>query len=492
MNIGIIGAGSIAGTMARTVAAIPEKAKIYAIASRSLEKAQEFAREFNIPKAYGSYEEMLQNPAIDLVYIATPHSQHYQNMKLCLANNKAVLCEKAFTKNTMEAQEILREAESKNILVTEAIWTRYMTSRKIISETISSGIIGDVDHLSANLHYSIANKERMVRPELAGGALLDLGVYCLNFATMFFGNEIEKIDSEVTDADVMAEILKTQKENARTITVEDRPAKMDDEVTINFEGFIDDEAFEGGKGENYKLTLGSHSFIDTFEDQIVGKSIGDKFDVNVTFPEDYHADNLKGKPAVFKVELLAITETELPELDDEFASEVSSFETFDAYKEDVKKTLEVKKEREVKRQKQQAVVEKIAEASEVDIPEPMIEYQQERMFDEFSQNMMYQGLQMEQYLKIMNTTKEAMLEQVKPDAIARIKNGLVLDAVVEAEKIEVTDAEVDEEVAKMAESYQMEADKLKELVGDKEMESIKKDLAARKALEFLAENCKEV
>lgn len=306
------------------------------------------------------------------------------------------------------------------------------------------------------------------------------------------GVEIEKIDSEVTDADVMAEILKTQKENARTITVEDRPAKMDDEVTINFEGFIDDEAFEGGKGENYKLTLGSHSFIDTFEDQIVGKSIGEKFDVNVTFPEDYHADNLKGKPAVFKVELLAITETELPELDDEFASEVSSFETFDAYKEDVKKTLEVKKEREVKRQKQQAVVEKIAEASEVDIPEPMIEYQQERMFDEFSQNMMYQGLQMEQYLKIMNTTKEAMLEQVKSDAIARIKNGLVLDAVVEAEKIEVTDAEVDEEVAKMAESYQMEADKLKELVGDKEMESIKKDLAARKALEFLAENCKEV
>ena len=201
MNIGIIGAGSIAGTMARTVAAIPEKAKIYAIASRSLEKAQEFAREFNIPKAYGSYEEMLQNPAIDLVYIATPHSQHYQNMKLCLANNKAVLCEKAFTKNTMEAKEILREAESKNILVTEAIWTRYMPSRKIISETISSGIIGDVDHLSANLHYSIANKERMVRPELAGGALLDLGVYCLNFATMFFGNEIEKIDSSAALTD---------------------------------------------------------------------------------------------------------------------------------------------------------------------------------------------------------------------------------------------------------------------------------------------------
>ena len=306
------------------------------------------------------------------------------------------------------------------------------------------------------------------------------------------GVEIEKIDSEVTDADVMAEILKTQKENARTITVEDRPAKMDDEVTINFEGFIDDEAFEGGKGENYKLTLGSHSFIDTFEDQIVGKSIGDKFDVNVTFPEDYHADNLKGKPAVFKVELLAITETELPELDDEFASEVSSFETFDAYKEDVKKTLEVKKEREVKRQKQQAVVEKIAEASEVDIPEPMIEYQQERMFDEFSQNMMYQGLQMEQYLKIMNTTKEAMLEQVKPDAIARIKNGLVLDAVVEAEKIEVTDAEVDEEVAKMAESYQMDVEKIEEMIGAYEEKAIKSDISIKKAVDFVVAEAKEI
>ncbi|MDD6328700.1 MAG: trigger factor [Eubacteriales bacterium] len=306
------------------------------------------------------------------------------------------------------------------------------------------------------------------------------------------GVEIEKLDATVTDDEVMAEILKAQKENSRSITVEDRPAKMDDEVTINFEGFVDGEAFEGGKGENYKLTLGSHSFIDTFEDQIVGKSIGDTFDVNVTFPADYHVADLKDKPAVFKVELLAITEIELPELDDEFASEVSSFETFDAYKEDVKKILEVKKEREVTREKQTKVVEKVAESSEVEIPEPMIAYNQEKMFEEFSQNMMYQGLQMEQYLQIMNTTKEAMLEQIKPDAIKRIKNGLVLDAVVAAENIEVSDDEFNEEITKMAEAYQMEADKLKELVGDKEMESIKKDIAARKALTFLADHCKEV
>ncbi len=306
------------------------------------------------------------------------------------------------------------------------------------------------------------------------------------------GVEIEKVPSEVTEDEVMAEILKTQKENSRSIPVEDRPAKMDDEVTINFEGFMDGEAFEGGKGEDYKLTLGSHSFIDTFEDQIVGKSIGDKFDVNVTFPEDYHVDDLAGKPAVFKVELLSINEIELPELDDEFASEVSSFETYADYKEDVKKILEVKKEREVKREKQNRIMEKLAETAEVEIPEPMIAYNQERIFNEFAQNMMYQGLQMEQYLKLMNTTKEDMLERVKPDAIGRIKSGLILEAIVDAENITATDEEVDEEIQNMAASYQMEPEKIKELMGDKEMESLKKDVASRKALDFLVENCKEV
>lgn len=306
------------------------------------------------------------------------------------------------------------------------------------------------------------------------------------------GVEIEKVDAEVTEDEVMAEILKTQKENSRSIPVEDRAAKMDDEVTINFEGFVDGEAFEGGKGENYKLTLGSHSFIDTFEDQIAGKSIGDVFDVNVTFPEEYHVAELAGKPAVFKVELLSIKEIELPELDDEFASEVSSFETYAEYKEDVKKVLEVKKEREVKREKESKVIEKIAETAEVDIPEPMIEYNQERIFNEFSQSMMYQGLQMEQYLKLMNTTKEDMLERVRPDAINRIKSSLILEAVVDAEGIVPTDEEVEEELQNMASSYQMELDKIKELIGDKEMESVKKDIASRKALTFLVDNCKEV
>ena len=306
------------------------------------------------------------------------------------------------------------------------------------------------------------------------------------------GVEIEKIDTTVTDEDVMAEILKDQKENGRKIDVTDRAAQMDDEVTINFEGFVDDVAFEGGKGENYKLTLGSHSFIDTFEDQIVGKNIGDKFDVNVTFPEEYHVEELKGKPAVFKVELLAISALELPELDDEFASDVSSFETFAEYKEDKKKTLEVKKEEQAKREKQSKVVEKIAEAAEVEIPEAMIKYNQERIMNEMSQRMMYQGLQMEQYLQLMGTTKEEFLERVKPDAIARIKTSLVLEAVAAAENIVASDDDVDAEIQDMASQYQMKPEELKDMIGAPEMENIKKDIASRKALEFLGENCKEV
>ena len=306
------------------------------------------------------------------------------------------------------------------------------------------------------------------------------------------GVEIEKIDTTVTDEDVMAEILKDQKENGRKIDVTDRAAQMDDEVTINFEGFVDDVAFEGGKGENYKLTLGSHSFIDTFEDQIVGKNIGDKFDVNVTFPEEYHVDDLKGKPAVFKVELLAISALELPELDDEFASDVSSFETFAEYKEDKKKTLEVKKEEQAKREKQSKVVEKIAEAAEVEIPEAMIKYNQERIVNEMSQRMMYQGLQMEQYLQLMGTTKEEFLERVKPDAIARIKTSLVLEAVAAAENIIASDDDVDAEIQDMAAQYQMKPEELKDMIGAPELENIKKDIASRKALEFLGENCKEV
>ena len=306
------------------------------------------------------------------------------------------------------------------------------------------------------------------------------------------GIEVEKADITVTDEEVKAEIERAQKENGRKVTVTDRPAKLGDEVKIDFEGFADDEAFEGGKGENYSLTLGSHSFIDTFEDQIVGKSIGDEFDVNVTFPEDYQAENLAGKPALFKVKLNSITETQLPELNDDFAGDVSAFDTFAEYEQDVKKTLEVRKKDAAERAKEGKCIEKLIEVSEMEIPEPMIELQQERMLEDFDMRLSYQGLKLDQYLQITHQTREDMKEQMKPDAITRIKSSLVVEAVAEAEDIQVSDEEVEEELKKMAEAYQMEVDKMKEMVGDREMESIKRDVRNKKAVKLLVENSVEV
>ena len=306
------------------------------------------------------------------------------------------------------------------------------------------------------------------------------------------GLEVEKADVTVTDEEVKAEIAKTQKENGRKVNVTDRPAKLEDEVKIDFEGFVDDKAFEGGKGEDYALTLGSHSFIDTFEDQIVGKSVGEEFDVNVTFPEDYQAEDLAGKPALFKVKLNSITETQLPELDDEFASDVSAFDTFAEYEEDTRKTLELRKRDAAEREKESKCIEKLIEASEMEIPEPMIKLQQERMLEDFDMRLSYQGLKLDQYLQITKQSREDMMEQMKPDAITRIKSSLVVEAVAEAEKFEVTDEEIDEEMKKMAEAYQLDIEKFKELAGEKEIDSVRHDLKNRKAVKFLAENAKEV
>ncbi len=278
----------------------------------------------------------------------------------------------------------------------------------------------------------------------------------------------------------------------RKVAVTDRPAKLDDEVKINFEGFVDGEAFDGGKGEDYALTLGSHSFIDTFEDQIVGKSVGEEFDVNVTFPEEYQAENLAGKPAVFKVKLLGITETQLPELDDDFASDVSAFDTYAEYEQDVRKTLEVRKKDAAERAKESKVIEKLIETSEMDIPEPMIELQQDRMLEDFGMRLSYQGLKLDQYLQITKMTKDDLKEQMKPDAITRIKSSLVVEAVAKAEAIEVSEDEVNEELGKMAESYQMEVEKFRDMVGDKEIDAIRNDLKNRKAVKLMAESAVEV
>lgn len=301
------------------------------------------------------------------------------------------------------------------------------------------------------------------------------------------GVEIEKVDVEVTDEDVQAELLNVQKQNARNIPVEDRAAKMDDEVTIDFEGFVDGEAFEGGKGENYQLTLGSHSFIDTFEEQIVGKTVGEEFDVNVTFPENYQAEDLAGKPAVFKCKLNGIKETELPELDDEFASEVSEFDTLDEYKADLKATLQVKKEKAAKNTKEGLVIDKIIENAQMELPEPMIETQKEQMMNEFAQQISYQGLSIEQYFQFTGMTKEKFLETATPEAERRIKSRLVLEAIAKAEDIQVSEEELSEELKKMAEMYQMDLEQLTGLVGDSERDAIKEDIAVQKAVDLVRE-----
>ena len=301
------------------------------------------------------------------------------------------------------------------------------------------------------------------------------------------GIEVEKVDAEVTDEDVQAELLNVQKQNSRTIPVEDRAAKMDDEVTIDFEGFVDGEAFEGGKGENYQLTLGSHSFIDTFEDQIVGKNIGEEFDVNVTFPEDYQAEDLAGKPAVFKCKLNGIKETELPELDDEFASEVSEFDTLDEYKADLKATLKVKKEKAAKNTKESLVIDQIIENSTMEIPDAMLDTTKEQMLNEFSQQLSYQGLSVDQYFQFTGMTKEKFLETSTPEAERRIKSRLVLEAIAKAEDIQVSEEELNDELKKMADMYQMDLEQLTGLVGDSEKDAIKQDIAVQKAVDLVTE-----
>ena len=305
------------------------------------------------------------------------------------------------------------------------------------------------------------------------------------------GIKVDKVDVEVTEEEVNEAIETERKNSARTVSVEDRPIQDGDTTVIDFEGFVDGVAFEGGKGENYPLTIGSHSFIDNFEEQLIGKSINDEVEVNVTFPEDYHAAELKGKPALFKVTVKEIKENQLPDLDDEFAEEVSAYDTFAEYKESVKKNLAEKKEADAKNAKEEAVVEAIIADAEMDIPEAMVATQQRQMVEEFAQRLAMQGLSMEQYSQFTGMTASAMMEQVKPQAEKRIKSRLVLEAVVAAENIEVSDAEYEEELAKMAEAYKMEVEQIKEIMDDERAVEMKKDIAIQKAVEFVVANAKE-
>ncbi len=305
------------------------------------------------------------------------------------------------------------------------------------------------------------------------------------------GVKVDKIDTTVTDEEIDEEINKERENNARNITVEDRPVKDGDMTILDFEGFVDGEAFEGGKGEDYPLTIGSGAFIPGFEEQLVGAEIGKEVEVKVTFPEDYQAENLQGKEAVFKCTIKEIKEKELPALDDEFASEVSEFETMAEYRENVKKNLTEKKEKDAKNAKEEAAIQAVVEASEMEIPDQMLESQQKQMVDEFAQRITMQGLSMEQYFQFTGTNYQKMVEQVKPQALERIKSRLVLEAVVKAENIEVTQEEYEKELETMAEVYQMEIAKVKDLMGEREKKNIMQDLAVRKAAEFITDNAKE-
>ena len=305
------------------------------------------------------------------------------------------------------------------------------------------------------------------------------------------GIKIEKIEREVTEEEILAEINRERNKNARNITIEDRPVKDGDMTVIDFEGFVDGEAFEGGKGENYPLTIGSGAFIPGFEEQLVGAEIGKEVEVKVTFPEEYRAEELQGKEAVFKCTVHEIKEKELPELDDEFASEVSEFDTLEEYKEDVKKNLTEKKVKDAETARENAAVEAAVKASEIEIPEAMLETQQRQMVDEFSQRITMQGMSMEQYMQFTGATYEKLIEQVKPQAEERIRARLVLEAIAKAENIVATEEDYEKEMKTMAEVYQMEIDKVKELMGEREKKNIMLDLAVRKAADFVAENAIE-
>ena len=305
------------------------------------------------------------------------------------------------------------------------------------------------------------------------------------------GVEVAKADLDVTEEEVDEEINREREHNARTISVEDRPVKDGDMTVIDFEGFVDGVAFEGGKGENYPLTIGSGAFIPGFEDELIGAVIGEEKDVNVTFPEDYQASELAGKAAVFKCTVKEIKEKELPELDDEFASEVSEFDTLAEYREDVKKKLGVKKAADAKDEKEDAVIAAIIEDAQMEIPDAMLETQQRQMLDEFAQRIQSQGLSMEQYMKFTGLTPAAMIDQVKPQALKRIQSRLVMEAVAAAEKIEASEEDVEEEIKTMAEAYQMEVDQVKTLLGENGIKQVREDVCVKKAVDFVVENAKE-
>ena len=373
----------------------------------------------------------------------------------------------------MYGKEVFYE-DAANALIPDA----YEKALEDCEETIVSTPKIEVTQIEAGKPF-IFTAEVALKPEVK------LGKYK--------GVKVEKADIDVTDDEINEQIEKERENNARMIEVEGRAIENGDVATIDFEGFVDGVAFEGGKGENYPLTIGSGSFIPGFEDQLIGKNKDEEVEVKVTFPEDYHAEDLKGKEALFKVSVKEVKVKELPALDDEFASEVSEFDTLAEYKEDVKKKLAEKKEKEARNAKEEAVLDAIIADAAMDIPDAMLETQQRQIVDEFAQRLQMQGLSLEQYFQFTGLNAEKLLEQVKPQADRRIKSRLVLEAIVAAENIAASEEEYEKELARMAEVYNMEVDKVKEMLGDNEKakKQIMDDLAITKAADFVVEQAKE-
>ena len=357
--------------------------------------------------------------------------------------------------------------DAANILIPRA----YDEALKECEETIVSRPTIDITQIEAGKPF-IFTAEVALKPEVT------LGEYK--------GVEVPKTEIQVTDEEIQAEVDKERESNSRTIDVDDRGVEKGDLIKLDFDGSVDGVPFQGGKAEDYPLTVGSGSFIPGFEDQLIGAKIGEEMEVKVTFPEDYHAEDLKGKEAVFKCTVKAIQVKELPEADDEFAKDVSEFDTMAEYREDIKKNLTEKKEAAAKREKETAAVAKAVENAQMEIPDAMVDEQVRRMADDFTRRMESQGITMQQYMQFTGMDADKLLEQMKPEALKRIQNSLVLEAVAKAENIEISDERLDEEIAKM------EADKLKELMGDYEKEQMKNDLAIQAAVDLVRDSAKEV
>ena len=357
-----------------------------------------------------------------------------------------------------------------------AIPSAYAKAVDECTEEIVSQPKIDIEQVEAGKPF-IFTAEVALKPEVT------LGIYK--------GVEVEKSDASVTDEEVDAAIERERENNARTISVDNRAVQDGDMTILDFEGFVDGKAFEGGKGENYPLTIGSNTFIPGFEEQLIGAEIDKETEVNVTFPEDYQAEELAGKPAVFKCIIKEIKEKELPDLDDEFASEISEFETLEEYRADVRKNLEEKKAEEAKTEKEDKVVDAIIADAKMDIPKAMLETQQRQMAEDFAQRIQMQGLSIDQYFQFTGLTREALLEQIKPQAEKRIQSRLVLEAVAKAENIDASDEEYNEEIKKMAEAYNMDVEEINDMIGAFEQKSIREDICIRKAVDFVVEHAVE-